>query len=569
MTGKRVTAEPTSGRPMTGTPGADELYFLPLGGTGEIGMNLNLYGHAGRWLMVDLGVIFSDGGAPGVDVLMPDPSFIEERREDLVGLVLTHAHEDHIGAVGHLWPRLRCPVYATAFTAAMVYPKLVEAGLAEEVEIIEVPLSGRFTVGPFEVELITLTHSIPEPNALVIRTAAGTVLHTGDWKLDPDPLVGDAYDERALRALADEGVLAMVCDSTNALVDGESGSEAEVRAVLMELVGGLENRVLVACFASNVARLDTIGKVAAAHGRRVALVGRSMARVYQAARDSGYLRDFPPLVSEEHVGFLPRDEVLVLCTGSQGEPRAALWRIANEENPNVALEPGDAVIFSSRVIPGNETAIFKLHNRLARLGVEVITSDTRFVHVSGHPARNELSQMYHWVRPRIAVPVHGEARHLAAHARLARDCQVPHQIVGENGTLMRLAPEPAGIVDHVPTGRLALDGNRLLRLDSPVLRARTKMAYNGSAAVTLVIGADGLFQGAPMVTVQGLLDGEAEADKLALVAAGVEEALRRLAKVDRLNDAAVKEAARIAVRRACNRMFGKKPVTDVHLVRLR
>jgi ribonuclease J len=553
---------------MSARPGADELYFLPLGGTGEIGMNLNLYGHAGSWLMVDLGVSFADGGPPGVDVLMADPGFIEERREDLAGLVLTHAHEDHIGAVGHLWPRLRCPVYATAFTAEMVAPKLFEAGLAEAVEIIEVPLSGRFTVGPFEVELITLTHSIPEPNALVIRTAAGTVLHTGDWKLDPDPLVGDDYDEQALRALAGENVLAMVCDSTNALVDGESGSEAEVRAVLMELLGGLENRVLVACFASNVARLDTMGQVAKAHGRRVALAGRSMARVYQAARNCGYLQDFPPLASEEHMGFLPREEVLVLCTGSQGEPRSALRRIANGENPNLALEPGDAVIFSSRVIPGNETAIFRLHNQLVRLGVEVITSDTQFVHVSGHPARDELSQMYHWVRPRIAIPVHGEARHLAEHARLARDCQVPRQIVGENGALMRLAPEPAGIVDHVPTGRLAFDGNRLLPLDSPILRARQKMAYNGSAAVTLVIGADGLFQGAPIVSAQGLLDEADEADKLALVAEGVEDALRRLPRVERREDDAVKEAARLAARRAFKRMLGKKPVTEVHLVRL-
>jgi ribonuclease J len=552
----------------TAPPGADELYFLPLGGTGEIGMNLNLYGHAGRWLMVDLGVTFGDGGPPGLDVLMPDPGFIEERREELVGLVLTHAHEDHIGAVGHLWPRLRCPVYATAFTAEMVYPKLLEAGLAEDVEIIEVPLSGRFAVGPFEVELITLTHSIPEPNALVIRTEAGTVLHTGDWKLDPDPLVGEDYDENALRALADEGVLAMVCDSTNALVDGESGSEAEVRAVLMDLIGGLGNRVFMTCFASNVARLETAGKVAAAHGRRVALAGRSMARIYQAARDSGYLADFPPLVSEEHVGFLPRDEVLVLCTGSQGEPRSALWRIANDENPNLRLEAGDAVIFSSRVIPGNETAIFKLHNHLVRKGVEVITSDTHFVHVSGHPAREELTQMYQWVRPRISIPVHGEARHLAEHARLARDCQVPEQIMGENGALIRLVPGPAGIVDHVPAGRLALDGKRLLPLDSPVLRARRKMAYDGTAAVTLVIGADGLFQGAPIVSAQGLLDGEIEADKLAVVAEGVVDALRRLAPVERRDDAAVKEAARLAVRRAFNRMLGKKPVTDVHLVRL-
>jgi ribonuclease J len=552
----------------SGAPGADELYFLPLGGTGEIGMNLNLYGHDGKWLMVDLGVTFAGPGSPGIDVLMADPAFIEARRDDLAGLVLTHAHEDHIGAVGHLWSRLRCPIYATAFTAAMVYPKLVEAELEEEVEIIEVPLSGRFSAGPFEIELITLTHSIPEPNALVIRTAAGSVLHTGDWKLDPEPLVGEDYDEDALRALAKENLLAMVCDSTNALVEGESGSEAEVRAVLMELLGGLKNRVLVACFASNVARLDTIGKVAAAHERRVALVGRSMFRVFQAARDSGYLQDFPPIVSEDDLAYLPPEEVLVLCTGSQGEARSALWRIANGENRNVALDPGDAVIFSSRVIPGNETTIFQLHNKLVRLGVEIITADDHFVHVSGHPAREELSQMYQWVRPRIAIPVHGEARHLAAHAELARDCQVPQQILGENGTLIRLAPGPAGIVDHVPTGRLAVDGKRLLPVDSPVLRARQKMTFNGSATVTLVIGADGLFQGAPIVTAQGLLDPDAEADKLALVAAGVEEALRRLPKISRRDDASVKEAARIAVRRAFRMMLDKKPVTEVHLVRL-
>jgi ribonuclease J len=563
-----LTPGTTSARPLSDRPGAEELYFLPLGGTGEIGMNLNLYGHDGRWLMVDLGVTFAGPGSPGIDVLMADPAFIEARREDLVGLILTHAHEDHIGAVGHLWSRLRCPIYATAFTAEMAYPKLVEAGLDEEVEIIEVPLSGRFTVGPFEIELITLTHSIPEPNALVIRTAAGSVLHTGDWKLDPEPLVGEDYDENALRALAGENLLAMVCDSTNALVEGESGSEAEVRTALMELVGGLKNRVLVACFASNVARLDTIGKVAAAHGRRVALAGRSMVRVIQAARNSGYLQDFPPIVSEDHLAFLPPEEVLVLCTGSQGEARSALWRIANGENRDISLDPGDAVIFSSRVIPGNETSIHRLHNKLVRLEVEIITADDHFVHVSGHPAREELSQMYQWVRPQIAIPVHGEARHLAAHAELARDCQVPQQILAENGSLIRLAPGPAGIVDHVPTGRLAVDGRRLLPLDSPVLRARQKMTFNGSATVTLVIGADGLFQGAPIVTAQGLLDPDAEDDKLASIAKAVEEALRRLPKIDRRDDAAVKEAARRAVRRAFRLMLDKKPVTDVHLVRL-
>ena len=553
---------------MNAAPGPEELFFLPLGGTGEIGMNLNLYGHAGAWLMVDLGVTFADAGLPGVDVLMPDPSFIEARRESLVGLILTHAHEDHIGAVGYLWQRLRCPIYATAFTAAMLAPKLREAGIESAVELIEVPLSGRFTVGPFDIELITLTHSIPEPNALVIRCAAGTVLHTGDWKLDPDPLIGQSYDEKALRALADQDVLAMVCDSTNALVDGDSGSEAEVRASLMDLVGGLEKRVAVACFASNVARLETVAKVAQAHGRRVALVGRSMQRVYQAARDNGYLSDLPTPVSERDLGYLPREEILLLCTGSQGEPRAALWRIANDENANVILEAGDAVIFSSRIIPGNDTAIFRLQNRLVRKGIEIITDDDYFTHVSGHPAREELTQMYQWVRPRIAVPVHGEARHLAEHAELARDCQIPEQIVGENGALVRLAPGPARIVDHVTAGRLALDGARLLPVDAPVLKARQRMSINGTAVATLVIGPDGLFQGAPLLSAQGLLDPEAEADELAVIVAELCAALKGLPAVERRDDASVKETARRAIRRGFNRMLGKKPVTEVHLVRL-
>ena len=554
---------------MSFRPGKNELYFLPLGGTGEIGMNLNLYGHAGKWLMVDLGVTFADASQPGVDLIMPDPSFIEARRKDLAGLVLTHAHEDHIGAVGHLWPRLRCPVYATAFTAAMVYPKLVEAGIEDEVELIEVPMSGKFSVGPFEIELITLTHSIPEPNALVIRTKAGTVLHTGDWKLDPEPLIGETYDEKALRALADEGVLAMVCDSTNAMVDGDSGSEAEVRASLMELIGGLKNRVAVACFASNVARLETVAKVAQAHGRRVALVGRSMQRVYAAARDCGYLQDVAPLIDGDHVDYLPRDEVLLLCTGSQGEMRSALWRIANDDNPKVKLEEGDAVVFSSRIIPGNDISIFRLQNQLVRKGIEIITDDDHFVHVSGHPARAELTQVYQWVRPQLAIPVHGEARHLAEHAQLARACQVPEQIVGENGTLIRLAPGPAGIVDHVPSGRLILDGNRLLPADSGVLRGRQKMAYNGAATVTLVIGRDQLFQGDPIVSASGLLDPQDAVDQLDLVAEGGRDALKSLSKRARGDDEAVKDAARRAVRRTFQRMLGKKPVTEVHLVRLR
>jgi ribonuclease J len=424
--------------------GPGDLWFLPLGGTGEIGMNLNLYGHDGAWLMVDLGITFADERLSGVDLIMPDPAFIEDQRDRLAGLVLTHAHEDHIGAVPYLWPRLRCPIYATPFTAGVLRRKLRENGFAEDAEITEVPLSGRFAVGPFDLELITLTHSIPEPNAVVIRTSAGTVLHTGDWKLDPEPLVGDDYDEAALRRLAEEGVLAMVCDSTNALVEGESGSEGALRDSLTELVGGFEARVVVACFATNVARLETAMRVAETHGRRVALVGRSLHRIYQAARDCGYLADLPPLLSDRDVAYLPRDEVLLLCTGSQGEPRSALVRIVRDDHPEVGLEPGDAVVFSSRVIPGNEKAISALQNELVRKGIEVVTDREHFTHVSGHPARDELAQMYQWVRPQVAIPVHGEARHLSAHAELARDCQVPQALVAENGDLRAGAGRPAG-----------------------------------------------------------------------------------------------------------------------------
>jgi ribonuclease J len=403
---------------LTGVAGAGELWFLPLGGTGEIGMNLNLYCHDGAWLMVDLGVTFGDDRTPGIDLIMPDPGFIEERVETLAGLVLTHGHEDHIGAVPHIWPRLKCPIYATPFTAALVRGKLAEVGIDGAAVITEVPMSGRFSVGPFEIELITLTHSIPEPNAVVIRTAAGTVLHTGDWKFDPSPQIGDHYGEAALRALAEEGVLAMVCDSTNALVEGESGSEGEVRDNLSTLIGGIEGRVAVACFATNVARLATVIRVAKEHGRRVALVGRSMHKIFKAAVETGYLTEIDAVVSDKDIGYLPRNEVLMLCTGSQGEPRAALWRIVRDEHPEVTLEAGDTVVFSSRVIPGNEKSIHALQNELVRQGVEVVSDYHDTIHVSGHPARDELAQMYQWVRPTVAIPVHGEARHLAGHTEL-------------------------------------------------------------------------------------------------------------------------------------------------------
>jgi ribonuclease J len=549
-------------------PAADELLFCALGGAGEIGMNLNLYGHAGKWLMVDLGVTFGDERTPGIEVIMPDIHFIEERRRDLVGLVLTHGHEDHIGAVPYLWPRLRCPIYATPFTAALVRNKLREVEGGDEADITEIPMSGRFKLKPFELELVTLTHSIPEPNAVVIRTPAGTLLHTGDWKLDPEPLVGDVTDEAALRRLGDEGILAMICDSTNALVHGVSGSEATVRDSLDELVGKLGNRIAVACFASNVARVESIARIAAAHDRQVALVGRSLWRIAEAARENGYMKDLPQFITEHDVGYLPREKVLLICTGSQGEPRSALARIAREEHPNVSLERGDSVVFSSRIIPGNEHSIGELQNKLVKLGVEVVTERDHFVHVSGHPARDELVAMYQWVRPKIAIPVHGEARHLAAHARLAESCQVSQALVIENGDIVRLAPGPAAVVDQARTGRLGLDGKTLIPLDGTVMRARHRAVWSGAAVATLVLDKAGKLKADPQVTVQGLLDPELDAAHLDDVAAAVRSAVTALSGDDRGDDAAVKEAARLAVRRALHASHGKKPVTDVHVVRV-
>jgi ribonuclease J len=548
--------------------GNRDLVFLPLGGAGEIGMNLNLYGHAGKWLMVDCGITFGDDSTPGVEVIMPDPAFIVERKDALAGLVLTHAHEDHLGAVHWLWPQLECPIYATPFTAEVLRRKLAEAGLERAAKITEVPMSGKFEVGPFDVELITLTHSIPEPNAVVIRTGAGTVLHTGDWKLDPDPLVGPSTDEKALLRAGEEGVLAMVCDSTNVLVPGTSGSEASVRENLIELVGRMEKRVAVAAFASNVARLETICRAAEAHGRRVALVGRSMKRIVEAAQETGYLTDVGPFVADSDIGYLPRSEVLLICTGSQGEPRSALSRIADDGHREVKLEAGDTVIFSSREIPGNERSIGRLQNKLASLGVDIVTARDEDVHVSGHPARDELIQMYQWIRPRIAVPVHGEARHLIAHAELARECQVPEPVGARNGYAVRLAPGRATVVDEAPHGRLAVDGTRLIPMESAALRDRRRLAHNGSAVVTVVIDGDGRVKGLPQVAINGVFDRDVEPEIAHEVEDAVTVAVDDLPKARRKDDAEVREAARLAVRRSIRALCGKRPQIDVHLVRV-
>jgi ribonuclease J len=549
-------------------PPNDQLWFLPLGGSGEIGMNLNLYGHAGKWLMVDLGITFGDESTPGIDIIMPDPTFIVERAEDLVGLVLTHAHEDHIGAVPYLWSRLRCPLYATPFTASVLRRKLEEVGLQGEAKITEIPMSGKFSLAPFEIELITLTHSIPEPNAVVIRTPLGSVLHTGDWKLDPEPLVGEATDEAALRSLGQGGVLAMICDSTNVFVEGTSGSESDVRASLMEVIGRLRGRVAVGCFASNIARIETIAKVAAAHDRRVALIGRSLWRMVLSAQENGYLTDLDEFVTEHDIGYFPANKILLICTGSQGEPRSALSRIARSEHPQVTLEQGDTVIFSSRVIPGNDKSISQLQNDLSKLGVAIITDHDEEVHVSGHPARDELAEMYHWVQPRIAIPVHGEARHIKEHVALALQCQVPEALEAANGRLIRLAPGPAEVLDQIPAGRLGLDGNTLVPMDSEAVRHRHRLSANGVILVSVVLDKAGKLLTDPQVTLEGLLVDEALNTAVIGIASAVRGAVEGLSRNQRLLTEEVIEIIRLAARRWFHKAYDKKPVTKVHLIRI-
>lgn len=549
----------------------EELLFLPLGGAGEIGMNLNLYGFGkpgkAEWIMVDLGITFGDSTHPGVDVIMPDPQYIEDHKESLAGIVLTHAHEDHLGAVPYLWDRFKCPIYATPFTVSVLKRKLAEDSKFKDVPIIEIPLQGKFELGPFELEMITMTHSIPEPNALAIRTPLGTVLHTGDWKLDPDPVLGAGYDMAGLRKLGDEGVLAMVCDSTNVFTEGTSGSEGDILQSLIDVISKRTGRVVVTCFASNVARIDTIARAAKTCGREVVLAGRSFGRMVASAKENGYLQDTPVFHDEEMAGHLPSDKLLVICTGSQGEPRAALSRIAADDHPRIYMSKGDTVIFSSRQIPGNEVGISRLQNRLVRRGIELITDKEAFVHVSGHPARDEMFEMYQAVKPQIAIPVHGELRHLTEHANIASACQVAETVVNENGGMIRIAPGPAAIIEQVPSGRLALEGKRVVKLDGELVRGRVRALNNGTVTVTVVVDKIGTLLRDAQISTTGLLepdDYDFEDDALDRAEAAVDN----LAKKARRDDDQVAEAVRIAVRRYFRTTFDKNPVTTVHLIRM-
>ncbi|MFP3942418.1 MAG: ribonuclease J [Alphaproteobacteria bacterium] len=562
----------------------NEFVFLPLGGCGEVGMNLNLFGYGPpgdhEWMMADLGVTFADLTAPGIDLILPDPAFITERRKKLKGIVFTHAHEDHIGAAAALWPWLQCPMYATPFTAELLRAKFVEAGIADEAPLHVLPVGGRFSLGPFDLELIRVAHSIPEAHALAIRTPAGIHLHTGDWKLDPDPVVGEVADEARLRALGEEGVMSMTCDSTNVFVPGTAGSEAAVGDSLTELFGELEGRIAVTAFASNVARVNSVARAAAAHKRHLVLVGRAMHRIVSAAKACGMLQDMPAIVPEEDAGYLPPDSVVYLCTGSQGEPRAALARIADGGHPHVSLEDGDTVVFSSRVIPGNEVAIFDIQNRLAERGIRVISEEDHFVHVSGHPCRDELKQLYGWVRPETAVPIHGELRHLLEHRLYARELGADHAIIARNGAMLRLAPGPAEIINHVENGRLYLDGEALTSSDNEALRLRRRLSFSGAIVVTLAVGRRLDLLCHPRVLALGVPEEDEEEegsgprnrateDRLAAVLADdVDGAFEGLSKRQRADDVAVEEAVRRAVRAVVRPAWGKRPLIRVEILRI-
>ena len=544
-----------------------ELVFLPLGGTGEIGMNCNLYGFGTRgkrqWIMVDLGVTFGKHSDPGIDVITPDISFIEKQKKNLCGLLLTHGHEDHIGAVAHLWPRLKCPVYATPFTAALVRGKLAEAGLLDEVPLHIIEPDGHLEIGPFAIDYICLTHSIAEPSALAIEVEGARILHTGDWKIDPDPVIGKLTEVDRLKALGDAGIDAIICDSTNVLSPGRSGSEADVGRMLEDVVCESTGRVVITTFASNVARLTSIAAAAVKSGRHLCLAGRGMHKIYQAARETGYLTQFPEIVDESDAGYLPPEKVLICCTGSQGESNAALGRMANGRHPHLTLEPGDRVIFSSKMIPGNEAEILALQNQLAQIDVEIISPNGSDIHVSGHPCRDDLADMYEWARPRSAIPVHGEHRHLIAHAALAKELGVAEPCRVHNGDVVRLAPAPTEVIDAVQTGRLHLDGYIMTEGGSAALKERRKISYNGVVFVAVPIDAANRLAGQVEVELAGA---PADDGMVKLTDWTLDAVERAISSSGRLTPERAEQDISVAVRRELSRRWGKKPLVIVSFV---
>lgn len=537
------------------------LVFVPLGGAGEIGMNLNLYGYNDQWIMVDLGVTFKD--ECGIQVVAPDPKFIEENKDNLLGLILTHAHEDHVGAVPYLWSRLRCPIYATPFTMEIVKNKLNEAGLTGQVELHTIPLGGKIHLGDFKVEYVHLTHSIPEPNGLLIETPVGRVFHTGDWKVDPHPVIGRDMDIAALKAIGDKGVLAMVCDSTNVFEQGNAGSEQDVREALIELVKKQKNRVVITCFASNVARLDSCVAAAKEAGRFVAFVGRSMNTMIEAATETNYFQDIPHRISIDKAAELPRDQVLYVCTGSQGEAKAALKRMARNSYPNIRLDKGDVVIFSSRKIPGNEARIAAVKNDLTRRGVTILNHKESLIHVSGHPCQDDLRMMYEWIRPKISVPIHGEYQHLVEHGRFAKEeCGVEKVLIPENGSFIVLDPNEPQIVDRVHSGYLGKDGHDMVDMDGSIIHDRRKLSINGVVFVSLTWDSKTREILDVQVSTRGIVEVGVETKNFEQVLA--DKAVDLLNNKPKWAPHQAEEEVRLLIRRNIHRLRGIKPLVIIH-----
>ncbi len=552
----------------TGDKHPDELVFAPLGGLGEIGMNAALYGFgpkkARKWILVDLGVAFAGPDLPGVDLIMPDLAFVETIRKDLLALVITHAHEDHVGAIASLWPKLRCPVYASPFTAGLLEARRLGEPGAPKVDLRIVLQGARFDLGPFSIEYVPMSHSIPESSALAIRTPLGTVLHSGDWKLDPTPVVGLPTDEARLRAIGEEGVLALISDSTNILREGQSPSETQVAAALADIIGKAKRRVVVTTFASNVARLRSVAEAGQAAGRSIVIAGRAMERCVAVARECGYLDGLAPFLSQSTYGNLPADRMLLLATGSQGEPRAAMARIANDDHPEIKLNKGDLAIFSSRAIPGNEKSVNEVINGLIEQGVDVITDRDGLVHASGHPRRGEVAKLYSWLKPQVAIPAHGEAMHLQAHAEFAREQGVQHVQIVRNGELMLLAPGEPGVIDKVAHGRVYRDGDVLIASNDESLKARRGLAIAGIISVGIALNSKGEMAGEADVVMAGLpaktRDGKSMDD---VVDEAIFGAFDSLPRAKRRDPDSVSTAIERAVRNTVRNVWGKRPTVHV------
>ncbi|SVB14785.1 uncharacterized protein METZ01_LOCUS167639, partial [marine metagenome] len=544
----------------------------PLGGSGEIGMNMNLFAYGKpdnqKWIMVDIGVTFADDSLPGIDLIYPDPGFILDKKDDLLGIVLTHAHEDHIGAIAHIWPQIKCKIFSTPFTAVLIKEKFKEKRIDIGNNLKIVDLNGTVNLNPFKIEFITLTHSILEPNGLRIETPAGVILHTGDWKVDPNPLIGGKINSDRLKEIGKEGVLAMICDSTNVFSIGKSGSELDVRKSLLNIMLRLKKRIIVTSFASNVARMETVFDCAKKTGRQISLVGRSMHRIYKAAKQCGYLKDIIEPIDPRDAKKISREKIVYLCTGSQGEPMGAMMRISSYVHPDVFIEKDDTVIFSSKIIPGNEKKLYKLHNQLVKDGIEVISEENEFVHVSGHPNRDDLKDMYNWVKPQCVIPVHGEHRHMIEHINFAKEMQVPYPVQVENGDIVKIYPgNKPEVYDKAPSGRLYVDGNISVEEDSQSIKERKNLSSNGYMEVTILITPKGNIHKRPILSFKGLpiLDEEE-------FIYGLEEEIESTAKTFSLNSKKQEhnliDALKIACRKYSKEKTGKKPFTNINIVKI-